>query len=1120
MTQCPAIKPAAPNQGTGAITLYLCGILLLLVLTTAARAQAPAADYPKKISFHNIMKNQDIALGEVEAITQDHQGFMWLGGRNALLRYDGYEFLTIPVADNPQDLTQTSPVNQIVDLLEDSQQNLWAATRSGLYRYDREHELLVPVRNAQGALAFTVVTYALDEGPDGELIIGSGDGLYIFNPKTLESQLLNHNPGNPDSLPSNPVQDVYMDRAGHTLWLGVNEGLFRIDWPTKKARLVTLNPEDPKSGAANGVRSIAADHKGNIWAATDLGIYRLDPTSGAIKHYRHDPEDPYTIGNDLTRQVYVDKQGWVWTGSDSGGLGLYDQDRDRFLRFEFRQDSPGSLSSNTIRRIYENDNGDLWVGTYPSGVNVYDRSSAAIRVYRREAKLEQGVLDNNVEAVEEDKAGNLWIGASGVTRYNPANESFTHYINSSGSDSRVPSGSILNGLVDSQGDIRFGSWAHGELIYNPTADRFDEVPVDATQVTRGEKSGELLNDKMVWSVYEDREKNLWFGTHFNGITKLDRKTGRYHFYPQDSQNTDAVSCPVVWTSFEDSRGRFWVGTAYGLNLMDREKGTFKHYLPTAESAKGLVNGSVLSIAEDHKGRVWFGTDMGLHLYHPDTDSFTAYTTKDGFADQGIRAILEDNSGNLWLGTNNGFVMFNPDTGRVKNFVRYNGEMIGGVSTGAATRMRTGELAFGTRNGLYIIDPAKLQTNQKLPPVMLTDFRIFTQKVPVGGPEKILTKAISQTDKVTLDYTKSMISFSFAALNFRDPEKNLYAYKLEGFDNDWRYLTTQRTALYTNLPAGTYRFHVKASNNDGIWNEQGQSIALVILPPPWKTWWAYSLYTLLALALIFWFVYSQHQQVVRERKTSRDLEQKVAERTAELSHKNNELEEAYAQLEAISLSDPLTGLSNRRYLQKLMPMDVAKIQRGYDGSSDARKTDKSPLDLTFLILDVDHFKSVNDIYGHAAGDQLLIEFSELLTQACRESDCVVRWGGEEFLIVSRFTDRNEAPLVAERIRHIIEQHEFTLPSGIKIHKTCSIGFACFPFLHERPQALSWEQVIDIADQALYAAKKSGRNRYVGITANANTTEAMLHQRISRNVKGMIKNQELGIIAQDTETITWD
>ncbi len=220
-----------------------------------------------------------------------------------------------------------------------------------------------------------------------------------------------------------------------------------------------------------------------------------------------------------------------------------------------------------------------------------------------------------------------------------------------------------------------------------------------------------------------------------------------------------------------------------------------------------------------------------------------------------------------------------------------------------------------------------------------------------------------------------------------------------------------------------------------------------------------------------------------------------------------------------MSDPLTGLSNRRYLQKIMPMDIAKVQREYDNKFSAvpRKT-QSP-DLTFFILDVDYFKSVNDVYGHTAGDQLLIQLSNLLTRICRESDCVVRWGGEEFLIVSRFADREEAPLMAERIRKSMEKHDFTLPDGRVLKKTCSIGYACFPFLPNSPMELSWEQVIDIADRALYAAKKSGRNRSVGLVANLNTPPAMLHQRLGGALKEMISNNELTVLSNEGAELDW-
>lgn len=1096
----------------------VCWLLCICAVNVCAQTTSDHTDYPKKIHFRNIMQNQDIALGEVEAILQDYQGFMWLGGRNALLRYDGYEFLPIPAAKDPADLSQTEAVNQVLELLEDKNQNLWAATRSGLYRYDRNHEILVPVKLSDDITPAGGAVNALAESLTGDILIGSANGFCILNPATGKLEFLNQQT---QTLPSNLVNDIVVDKAGNA-WLGLETGLAQLDLATRNIKLYIPNPANPKSALENSLRTIAIDNAGQVWAGGDNGIYRLDRNTLQFTHYQHDPNNPGSLGNNFSRQLFIDHNGWVWSGSDGAGISLYDATNDSWIHFDRGDGGSGKLVSNTIRRIYEDRIGDLWIGTYPSGVHIYDRSSTAIKVYQKSANITQGPLDNNVEAIVEDKNGHFWIGSGGISRFDAATDTFTHYRPDTGADARVATTAILNGTTDSYGDLLFGTWGAAVQKYNPATDRFDTIPVDPDQSKRGEKTGNKLNDLMVWNVSEDHQQNLWISTHFNGLTKYDRKTGRYHFYPHDENNPASLSSAVAWVSYEDSKGRFWIGTAYGLNLMDREQETFKRYIPDAENPRSLANGSVLSIHEDKKGRIWFGTDMGLHLYHPETDDFNHYDTSNGFADQGIRAIIEDHFGNLWLGTNNGIVRFNPDTLAVKNYTRFNGELIGGIATGAALATRSGSMAFGSRNGLYFFDVDRLENhrNNVTPAIAITDFRLFTQKVAINGPDKLLTRSINQTKSVTLDYTQSMISFSFAALNYRDPEKNAYAYMLEGFDDKWREVGNQRTALYTNLPAGKYQFRVKASNNDGIWNEQGHSIQLIVLPPPWKTWWAYSIYAAIIIGLLLLFMRNQNQKVVAARNISRELEQKVAERTAELQNKNGELENAYAQLEAISLSDPLTGLNNRRYLQKLIPMDIAKVQREHIPPIPNRPQRKSSRDLTFFILDVDFFKSVNDQHGHSAGDQLLIQLSELLTRICRESDCVVRWGGEEFLIVSRFADRDEAPLMAERIRKSIEQYDFTLPDGGILKKTCSMGFASFPFIQSQPMALSWEQVIDIADQALYAAKKSGRNRSVGLVANHNTSVDSLHQRIASDVKAMIDKSELGVIADDADQLIWD
>jgi diguanylate cyclase (GGDEF)-like protein len=1085
---------------------------------TAADSTANAEPYPKKIHFRNIMQNQDIALGEVEAILQDYQGFMWLGGRNALLRYDGYEFLPIPAAKDPANLSETEPVNQVLELLEDRHHNLWAATRSGLYRYDRDHEVLLPINVPDELLEAGGAINAIAESPTGDILIGTATGFGILNQSTGKVEVLNQRNG---GLPSNLVNDILMDKD-NVVWLGLDSGLAQLDVITRKISLHLPSPQNPKSTLDNTLRALAIDRAGRIWGGSDIGIFRFDRHTNAFTHYQHDAKDPKSLPINFLWTLYVDGNGWVWAGTDGAGLSLYNEAQDNWISFNRSDGGAGQLVSNVVRRVYEDRTGDMWVGTYPSGVHLYDRSSIGIRAYQKSTISNQGPMDNNVEAVLEDKEGNIWIGSKGVSRFDPETDLFTHYPHTTGADSRVAAPTMLYGTMDSQDRILFGSWGAGVQVYNPTTDRFDTLPVDPDQSRRGEKTGRTLNDLMVWNIFEDRQHTIWFSTHYNGLTKFDRKSGLYSFYPHSEGGAHSLSSAVAWVSYEDSQGRFWVGTAYGLNLLNRDDNTFKRYLPDDKNPRSLANGSVLAIFEDREKRLWFGTDMGLHLYHPETDDFTHYDTRHGFADPGIRAITQDHQGNLWVGTNNGVVRFNPDSLAVRNYTRFNGALIGGITTGAVVITSSNEVVFGSRNGLYFFDVDRLESHQNklAPAIAITDFRLFTQKVAVHGTDNLLDKVITQTDSITLDYTQSMISFSFAALNYRDTEKNLYAYKLEGFDDQWREVGTQRSALYTNLPAGTYQFRVKASNNDGIWNEQGHSIQLTVLPPPWKTWWAYTIYAAIFIGLLLLFVRNQHQQVLAERNISRELEHKVAERTAELQNKNVELESAYAQLEAISLSDPLTGLNNRRYLQKLIPMDIAKVQREYDHKRYDRPAKKPSLDLTFFILDVDFFKSVNDLYGHTAGDQLLIQLSNLLTKICRESDCVVRWGGEEFLIVSRFADRDEAPLMAERIRKSVELHNFELPDGSILKKTCSIGYACFPFLGDQPMALSWEQVIDIADRALYAAKKSGRNRSVGLGATIHTRSEMLHQRISSHLVSMIDNNELKVSASNGKALVWD
>lgn len=881
-------------------------LLLMLVGSTVF-----ADDYPKKMNFQNIMHNKDIALGEVEAILQDHEGFIWLGGRNGLLRYDGYEFDSVAIrmdARKPEDLTQ---VNQVVDLYEDSRNELWAATRSGLFKYDRDEHVLVKLeqQNGEPLPAYSDTVNRVVEAPTGEILAGAYAGLNIIDPATLNAQVLMHDPEDAKSLANDVIHDIHI--SGDVIWIGTDAGLTRMEWPSKKMTHYLPYPSNASSLPDNAVWVIDEDRSGELWIGVHSGIYRFNPKTASFIKYQNDAADRFSLAGNITRDIFVDSNGWVWTGSDQHGISLYDKENDRFIRYQHQAGKPGTLSGDSIRRIYEDRVGDLWVGTYPNGVNFHDRSTAAITVYSTEADRDRGLLTHNIAAVTEDKDGNLWIGGGGVSRFNREDDSFTHYTPNANGQSGIDSNSIISGHIDRDGDIWFGTWAAGYHRYNPSTDRFEQMPFDATLARNGQTTSKVLNDNVVWNIYQDRRKNLWLSTHNGGLSKYDKATDSYTVYQQTS-SPDSISNQLVWVTYEDSQDRFWVGTASGLNLMDRDKGTFKHYRSDDSDPSSLANNSILSIYEDSKGRVWFGSDAGLHLYHPETDNFSVFNGEDGFNDSGIRSIIGDKNGALWLGTNNGVVMFHPDSKEVKNFKSYNGEKIGGMSTGAALASSKGEMIFGGLAGMRIFDVNKLGKNEVEPPVVITDFKIFTKPVPINGPEGILNKVINQTNQLTLDYKKAMFSFNFAALNYRDSDKNQYAYKLEGFDKDWREVGNQRSALYTNLDAGNYTFKVKASNNDGVWNEQAKSVQIRQLPPPWRTWWAHTIYALIILALIAWFVQAQRRKRQLIEEQNRVLEKKVLERTSELREKNDDIQAMLSNMRQGLFTVEPTGFVHPEY----------------------------------------------------------------------------------------------------------------------------------------------------------------------------------------------------------------
>jgi diguanylate cyclase (GGDEF)-like protein len=432
---------------------------------------------------------------------------------------------------------------------------------------------------------------------------------------------------------------------------------------------------------------------------------------------------------------------------------------------------------------------------------------------------------------------------------------------------------------------------------------------------------------------------------------------------------------------------------------------------------------------------------------------------------GIRA---DGRGRLWLSTNNGLSCLDPRTEQFMNYGVSDGLQGSEFNFGAWYQSPTGELFFGGINGFNAFMPDRLRGAAQAPPVVLTSVTVGHR--PLEGPA-------DEVRSVALGFRDKVLMFEFAALDFTAPERNRFSYKLEGFDPEWVPLAGRRTATYTNLSRGHYVFRLRGANSDGRWNEKGLSVDVHVAAAPWATPWALAAYVLLLVGGVVAVIRIQQRRFDREAEYARALEQRVQERTRELSERQLELERVNQELAQASVTDSLTGLANRRFLIEYIEKEVALLQRRYRRLAE-EAAPAEQVDLAFVMIDLDHFKTINDSAGHAAGDAVLRGMRQLLKSVSRTSDIIVRWGGDEFLLVARELSGDGLAELAERIRGRVAENVFDVGEGRVVRTTCSVGFACYPFFKEQLDALSWEQVISAADRALYVAKASGRNSWVG------------------------------------------
>ncbi len=922
------------------ITSGFCALLILgiLVLPVPATAGVP------ELRFERISIDQGLSQNTIHCIIQDRLGFLWIGTDDGLNRYDGYRFEVL--RNSPDDLDSLSH-NRARALLEDSDGFIWIGTRNGgLNRYDRRSRSFTHYRHdpaVPGSLASDVVwTILQDRG--GTLWIGTSRGLDRFEPGHAGTFIhLPHDParvaaGDSRSLSHRVVRALYEDRAGN-LWIGTKRGLDRVapdrlaperlDEPTRSLTRHLPWPEGD-DGGYNSIGAIHEDRRGRLWLGTWVGLMRFDPRTESFAFYGAGSNQPEDLGQSI-QDIHQDSDGTLWLATEGRGILLFDPQAEALLSTVVHDPlQPSSLSGNKVKVFFQDRSGAFWAGTSAGGLNKLGRAAKAFAHYRTTPAVPGGLSGDMITAIHEDLEGIQWLGTrnSGLNRVAPDRVAPDRV-----ATDRVATDRIATGRVDRQPAVsQIGAVEHFRADpEDPASLARDDVRAiledSAGVLWVGTEAGGLhrldggafvryrhdpedpttLRDNDVWVLYEDSGGTLWVGTYGGGLSRHDPSTDSFHHFLPDPDDPGSLASNVVRAIHQDAGGVLWIGTHDGLDRLvpgsdrDRPAPGFRHHRHHPEDPDSLSSSEVMSILEDRAGILWVGTHGGgLNRLvpgpagDPEQATFRSYTFRsyneaDGMPSNVVYGILEDEQGRLWMSTNRGLSRFDPRSETFRNYDVADGLQSTEFNSGAFFKSRRGEMFFGGIHGVNAFFPGQIEDNPYVPPVVLTSFKKFNQEVSLDTDPALLSS-------VTLRHHESVFSFELAALSYKAQHKNQYAYRLVGFRDQWTHLGTKRDVTFTNLDPGVYTLEVRASNNDGVWNQEGLALEVIVEPPFWRTWW-FTTVGLLAVAGLLWTGYLVRTRSIRrhnralaaENVERRRAEEELAANNAELEVRNAEME---------------------------------------------------------------------------------------------------------------------------------------------------------------------------------------------------------------------------------------
>ncbi len=988
--------------------------------------------------FESLSDAGAIPDGVVSAVVLDPSGMVWVGTPVGLLRYDGHQFVPVSMAG----LGRPGPGTTFVRTMMASRDGrIWIGTDGrALAAYDpRTEQWQVFRHDPERADSLGGVVRTLAEDAQGRIWVGSnGGGLQVLAPGADHFEHY----GTAEGLPDLRVQKITIGPDG-TVWVGTWSGLVQLAPGATQLSPLVLADGSRLQLAGQVVSALSVQPDGSLWIGTQEGaLWRVAAQAARAEQL---DQSPGTMG--AVQVIAPVNEREVWIGR-AAGIELREPATGRLLSsLRPRASKPWGLAGADVRAIIRDPADLLWVGGYGTGLQRVNNLDHAIWVRRADDDPRSVLAEADVRSLLALRDGSIWVGTN--DRGIAVLDSNLRTQRSIASGQQGLAAGRVSALAQGpDGRIWAGVESHVEEFAGPTA------VAQHHEVGRGR----------VRRLMVDRDGAVWVGTQ-DGLYRRAPQSARFERIKHHDGKPLVGGVNAI---IQLPNGALWVAAEVGLFPVP-PGGKALGPITFAKGA-ALASQNVVGLLRARDGMLWVDTTAGLHRMTAWNGEQAALTHLSERTELGTEAfganLLEDERGQIW--THRG--VYDPKAQRARALGVADGVDMGSAWFRAYTQTADGRMLFGGSRGILVVQSLSFQFTRFAPPVLPTVLRIGSREVPLARLQPRLVLAPEERS----------FSLAFAAMDMSDPTRNRYRHRLVGLDTDWvESRSRQRLATYGGLAPGRYTLEVQGSNRHGEWSPRLLSLEVEVQPAWWQAWWGRSLIVLSLLGL-GWAVAQWRTRALRSRQ---------AELQKQISIATHALEARSKSLEQSALTDPLTGLHNRRFALQRLDDDQRLARRQLEEAARLGKPAPTDADLSFLMIDLDHFKSINDEYGHAAGDAVLAQMRPRLQKVFRESDYLVRWGGEEFLAVARGTSREGLAELAERARCAVADEPFVIPDGEPLRVTCSIGFACFPLDPKQPRAAPWSAVLAVADAALYAAKREGRNRWVGVVEGTGTPFAI-------------------------------